>query len=68
MKIVILDTYPYQAQAFDFLQAYGQVVCYEHTTPMELHERIRDAEVVLTNKTKLTEADFAIATKLRYSE
>lgn len=44
----------------------GAVRVFENTLPSEVIERIKDADVVLTNKTVLTAEHIAAAPKLRY--
>lgn len=66
MKIVILDAYPYREKDFAFLSTYGQVTIYDYTESSEVQKRIRDASIVLTDKTILSAADFASASMLRY--
>ncbi|SHN59625.1 D-2-hydroxyacid dehydrogenase [Desulfovibrio litoralis] len=53
MNIVVLDINPLKPEAFEALQACGQVSLYPKTTPEQVLERAKDAEILLTNKTKL---------------
>jgi glycerate dehydrogenase len=67
MNIVILDGVPLNPGDLDWqpLRALGELVVYDHTTPGQLAERIRDAEIVLTNKVKIPAAAFAAAPRLK---
>lgn len=66
MKIVILDA---QTLGSDLdlapIQAMGEVLIYELTEPDEVAARIRDAEVVITNKVCLNEGNLKDATCLK---
>lgn len=68
MKIVITDA----ATVFDgtvkaeVFQKYGEVVCYRLTTPAELCDRIRDADIVLCNKTLIGKQEMDAAKNLKY--
>lgn len=52
MKIVVLDGYAANPGdlSWDALKALGECVIYDRTTPAELPERAKDADVLLTNK------------------
>lgn len=65
-KIVMLDIFPCEEKDFAFLEKYGEYTLYERTNPAEVKDRICDAEIILTNKTKLNETDFSVAKKLQY--
>lgn len=66
MKIVILDrtTLGMDTPLYEIEQL-GEVVCYDNTAKDEISERIRDAEVVIVNKIKLTREIIKNAEKLR---
>lgn len=57
MKIVILDGHAVNPGdlSWDFLNKYGEVTVYERTQLDEVAQRIGDAEIVLTNKSPITE-------------
>ena len=57
MKIVILDGHAVNPGdlSWDFLNKYGEVTVYERTKLDEVAKRIGDAEIVLTNKSPITE-------------
>ena len=54
MKICILDAKTLGADIdISKIKALGEVTVYETTTPEEVVERIKDAEIILTNKVVL---------------
>ncbi len=57
MKIVILDGHAVNPGdlSWDAIRQFGSVAVYEHTANSEAAERIGDADVILTNKTPITE-------------
>ena len=57
MKIVILDGHAVNPGdlSWDQLNQFGSVTVYEHTKDSEAIERLGDAEIILTNKTPITE-------------
>ena len=57
MKIVILDGHAVNPGdlSWDFLNRYGEVTVHERTRLDEVAKRIGDAEIVLTNKSPITE-------------
>lgn len=57
MKIVILDGHAVNPGdlSWDCFRQFGQVQVYEHTEVSESAQRIGDAEIVMTNKTPITE-------------
>lgn len=66
MKIVILDrTTLGMDTPLNEIEQLGEVVCYDNTAKDEISERIRDAEVVIVNKIKLTREIIKNAEKLR---
>jgi len=68
MKIVILDGYNKNPGDLSWapLEQLGQVVRYDHTSPDQALERMADAEIVLTNKVKITAPMMEACPKLRY--
>jgi glycerate dehydrogenase len=67
MNIVILDGVPLNPGDLDWqpLRELGELVVYDHTTPEQLMERIRDAEIIFTNKVKIPAAAFDVAPRLK---
>ena len=61
MKIVILDGYVVNPGdlSWDFLREFGEVTVYDRSVGEDVAARIGDAEIVMTNKTPLTEEVFA---------
>ena len=61
MKIVILDGHAVNPGdvSWDRFKRFGDVTVYEFTQEHQILERIGDAEIVMTNKTPLTEQTFA---------
>jgi len=68
MKIVITDwkTVTDGDLSLDSLQAFGEVTAYPLTAPEETAARIKDADVVLCNKTPMTAEVLKSAPHLRY--
>lgn len=69
MKIVILDAVTLTINDdidFSIFDQYGEVTIYQSTRDDEIAERIKDAEVVLCNKTAMNEQNIKAATKLKY--
>lgn len=60
-KMVFLDSYTLNPGDIDWadLKRCPGLVCYDRTAPGEVVERIGDARIVITNKTRLTEEVFA---------
>ena len=56
MKIVILDGHAVNPGdlSWDCFREFGDVVVYERTDPSQTAERLKDAEIVMTNKTPIT--------------
>ncbi len=50
MKIVFLDRSTLGQTPLDAIEALGDLTCYETTAPHECADRVREAEVVITNK------------------
>lgn len=63
-NIVILDGKTLGELEFDELKAFGDVVYYDTTKPEEVAERIKDANIVLTNKVVLNEDNLKEAKNL----
>ncbi|MEO6802049.1 MAG: D-2-hydroxyacid dehydrogenase [Granulicella sp.] len=68
MKIVVLDAYTINPGDMDWapIRAFGECTFYDRSSQEEIPGRIRDADVVLTNKAKLDQSAIAAATHLRY--
>lgn len=67
MKIVFLDAATMGGDiSFAPLEALGELVCYDTSTPQEALERVRDCEVLIINKVRVTSGliDAAPALKL----
>lgn len=67
MKIVILDGYAVNPGdlSWDCFRQFGEVVVYDRTELHETAERICDADIVMTNKTPITEALMGICPRLK---
>lgn len=67
MKIVILDGHAVNPGdlSWDCFKAFGDVTVYEYTEENQILDRIGDAEIVMTNKTPLTEETFACCPNIR---
>lgn len=68
MKIVVLDGVSLNPGDLSWagLEKHGEVTVYEFTHPHEVMERIEGAEIVFTNKTRLTAEMIAAAESLRF--
>ncbi len=68
MKIVVTDasTVSRGDVSLDFFKKYGQVTFYELTEPEDIVERIKDADMVVCNKTPITAAVMEQAPNLKY--
>ncbi|MBR5539596.1 MAG: hydroxyacid dehydrogenase [Clostridia bacterium] len=66
MKILLLDSATL-GEGLDYsdLEAFGEIISYTHTAPEEAAERIGDADVVIINKFKITEAALENAKSLK---
>lgn len=55
MKIVILDGYTLNPGDLDWsiFDNMGEVICYERTSPEDILARLKDADIIYTNKTPL---------------
>ena len=69
MKIVILDAATLVIDTdidFSIFDEHGEVIIYQATKNNEIKERIKDADVVLCNKTLMTKENLEGAQKLKY--
>ena len=68
MKIVVLDGYTLNPGDISWaaLEALGELTVYDRTPAEKTIERIGDAQIVLTNKTRLTAEVFAAAPCIKY--
>lgn len=68
MKIVILDGYTENPGdlTWESFEALGEVSCYERTDAKQVAERIKGAEIVITNKTAITAEMMDADPQLRY--
>ncbi len=68
MKIVVLDGYTTNPGdlSWDALQKIGDVTVYEKTTAEQIISRIGQAEIVITNKCRIGEAELEALPSLRY--
>ena len=65
MKIVFLDASTLGAASLEPLRALGELVCYPYSSPAEALERVKEAEVLIINKVKVTAALMDAAPNLR---
>lgn len=68
MKIVVLDGYNKNPGdlSWDDLYAMGDTEIYDFTTENDLQERIKDAQIILTNKVKITREIMEKNPQLKY--
>lgn len=68
MNIVYPDAYTLNPGDLDWapIQSLGNVTLYDRTTPDQLVERLKDADIVLVNKVKLSRETLAQLPRLRY--
>lgn len=68
MKIVFLDGYTLSPGDLDLssLEALGEVVLYDRTTSSLVIDRAKEAEILITNKVKITEEHLAQLPQLQY--
>ena len=68
MKIVILDGYSVHAQDLDWdlLRPLGELTVYDRTPADQVIPRMQGAEIVLTNKCRITREVLAACPELRY--
>lgn len=67
LKIVFLDGFTINPGDLNWktLEACGDLTVYDRTSPADVVRRIADAEVVIVNKTVLSEEHFSVLPKLR---
>lgn len=67
MNIVVLDGYPLNPGDVSWqpIEQFGNLVIYQNTTPDELANRVKDADIVLTNKTPIQAQDMSALKKCR---
>ncbi|MGL4292273.1 MAG: D-2-hydroxyacid dehydrogenase [Bacteroidales bacterium] len=68
MKIVILDGYGLNPGdlSWDQIKKQGELIVYDRTLPDEVLKRAKGAQIILTNKTVLTETEINQLPELRY--
>ena len=68
MKIVVLDGYGLNPGDLSWkgMEALGELVVYDRTSPSEVMERSANAEVLITNKTVITTEHMAALPQLKY--
>ena len=68
MKIVMLDAYTTNPGDLDwsFLNGYGDVIIYDRTLDEMIYERVKDADIIVTNKTPLDENVLSRLPKLKF--
>ena len=68
MKIIVLDGYGLNPGDLSWsgMEALGELKVYDRTSPSELLERAKDAEVLITNKTLITGTDMEALPRLKY--
>ncbi|WP_298771933.1 D-2-hydroxyacid dehydrogenase [uncultured Shewanella sp.] len=68
MKIVILDAYTLNKGDLSWqgLTALGELTCYDRTASHEVISRAKEADVILTNKVKLSAEILSMLPQLRY--
>lgn len=65
MKLVVLDAKTMGEIDFSSLKKFGELTIYDTTTKEQTIERIKDADIVLTNKVLLFEKELASAKNLK---
>lgn len=67
MKIVVLDGFAVNPGdlSWDFLQVFGDVEVYDNSSSQEVRPRLRDADVVLSNRAPIDRETIAAAPRLR---
>ncbi|KFN40447.1 MAG: 2-hydroxyacid dehydrogenase [Sulfuricurvum sp. MLSB] len=65
MKIAILDALTYGDTSLEVFKTLGDVTVYQTTIPEETAERVRDAEVIVTNKAVINDAVMEAAPALK---
>ena len=59
MKIVFLDSLSLGGQDLSRFKKFGEFIEYKTTSPLELADRIMDAEILITNKVIMGEKEFS---------
>ncbi len=66
MKVVILDAKTLGDDIeFSVFEKFGELKVYPTTSPLQLNDRIKDADVIIVNKIKLDESNLPFAKKLK---
>ena len=65
MKIIFLDASTIGAASLEPIAALGDLVCYPFSSPQEALERVKEAEVLIINKVKVTAQLMDAAPRLR---
>lgn len=65
MKIVFLDSLSLGGQDLSRFKKFGEFIEYKTTNPLELADRIMDAEILITNKVIMGEKEFSYSPKLK---
>ena len=65
MRIVFLDASTLGAASLEPIAALGELVCYPYSSPAEALERVKEAEVLIINKVKVTADLMDAAPKLK---
>ena len=65
MRIVFLDASTLGAASLEPISALGDLVCYPYSSPQEALERVKEAEVLIINKVKVTAELMDAAPNLR---
>ncbi len=68
MNIVILDAYSVNPGDIDWepIRKFGELTVYDCTVPEQMAERLKNADVVYTNRERFGEAEFSQAPRLRF--
>lgn len=67
MKIVVLDSVTLGDDLdLKILEKYGSLTLYSYTKPEEVAERVKEADIVITNKVRLNESNLAEANNVKY--
>lgn len=68
MKIVILDAYALNPGdlSWDAIKKFGEVAIYDRSNPSEAKERVKDADIILTNKAIVNKEIMDAAPSLKY--
>ncbi|MDR0955046.1 MAG: D-2-hydroxyacid dehydrogenase [Rikenellaceae bacterium] len=65
MKIVYLDAYPLGEASLAPIERWGELIRYEDSSPEQVVERAREAEVVIVNKVKIFRPEIDALPRLR---